>query len=496
MGFDSKDSVLSPLVVTAAGTSWGYGMDDRTWEILIDRIHDGKVVPVIGSRLLLSADGRTSLQGEVAKRLLEDCGIASDTPLPAFRELNEAVSMVLTQKGRDKTQELYESVHYAIRDVIRSHSVAGQSPVPEPIRQLAQITGFRLYVTLTPDDLLAQALKTRSVVNEIIHSPNQPTSDAKDLPCGWKPQPDEVQLMYMFGKSSSSPLFAIHDEDMLEYAHNVISHGKQVPRVFFEELQERDLLLVGCNFPDWLTRFFLRATNPPQKRLSEKVSRAWLVGPLPPEESDTPLTCFLQRYTLQTEILSQSSPQEFVAELYRRWMAQYGGAAQAVDPTMETAPPRGTAIFISYSRATDGNYAKLLYDSMLSQGLSESELWYDRRTIEPGQDYERKILDGIQRCKYFLPLVSRAADGRREAFVFREWGEATDRTRKMNGEFILPVIVDDECRPSVYSSRWVDAWRQDHIDFGHAPGGVPDDVLKKRLTDLVREVHKEKLNMN
>ena len=86
-------------------------------------------------------------------------------------------------------------------------------------------------MTLTPDDLLARCLRGRCAVNEIVHSPNLPTSEGKDLPTDWKTRPGEVFLLYLFGKSRSAPMFAIHDEDVLEYAHNLIAHGSQVPTV-------------------------------------------------------------------------------------------------------------------------------------------------------------------------------------------------------------------------------------------------------------------------
>lgn len=462
-------------------------MNDRSWDKLIDGIYAGLVVPIVGSRLLVGADGQTSLQGEVARQLLEDYyEISLDSlnrPLPLFRELSEAVSIILTRKGSDIRQELYENVYYAIKSVIRPDGITPPA-APEPIRQLAQITGFRLYVTLTPDDLLAESLRKRCAVNEIVHSPNLPTSEGKDLPIDWKTQAGEAQLLYLFGKSSLLPSFAIHDEDLLEYAHNVISHGSQVPTGFLGELQQRNLLFVGCNFPDWLTRLFLRATN--QKRLSEIFKRAWLIEPLQPEE---PLTCFLRSYSKDTEVLSQNSPVEFVAELYKRWMAKYGNGPAEVESTNENVPPRAM-FFISYSRQTDTTKAESLYQSLLKQGLTEGEVWYDRQAIEPGQNYQRRIVDGIRGCRYFLPVLSQAADGRDEAFVFREWREATDLREGKNGEFILPVIVDSDYHPTRYKFESVWQWRSWKIDFGHAPDGVPDDKLEAKLKKLVREARR------
>jgi hypothetical protein len=455
-------------------------MDGASWKSLLNKIRENNVVPIIGSRLMLGADGQTSLQALIAARLLQDCGKeAGEAPLPPFRELNEVVSR-LKESGVDP-QDLYDPVYDAIRTV----TTAGDFAIPAPIRQLAQIADFRLFVTLTPDDLLARSLRQRCEVTEIVHSPNLPSSEANDLPRDWNKRPGEVYVLYLFGKARSAPMFAIHDEDVLEYAHNLIAHGSQVPNAFMAELQQRNLLLVGCNFPEWLSRFFMRATN--QRRLADKYKRAWLIDPLQPEDS---LICFLRSYSRETEILSQTSPAEFVAELHGRWMAEHGAGTQQPDPKADEAPPRGTMFFISYSRKTDLPRAESMYQALLKQGVAKGEVWFDRQCIEPGQDFQRRILEGIRDCRYFLPLLSKASNAREEAFVFTEWHEANERRPGVNRDFVFPVIVDVDFKPERYTNREAMKWAHDHVDFAHAPDGVPDDRLDEKLKELVRNTRR------
>jgi hypothetical protein len=97
----------------------------------------------------------------------------------------------LRQKGPGKLQDIYADVDEAIRGV----TGADDFVVPTPIRQLAEITGFRLFVTLTLDDLLARSLRRRCAVNEIVHSPKLPTSERRDLPPDWSERRGEVQLV-------------------------------------------------------------------------------------------------------------------------------------------------------------------------------------------------------------------------------------------------------------------------------------------------------------
>jgi hypothetical protein len=468
-------------------------MKDSAWKRLIEKIHEGNVVPVIGSRLLVGADGQSSLQAQIALRVIQEFEVSRKEngkvplppfpdALPPFRELNELVARLKGTVDADELQELYEHVHHAICDITSKPDFA----IPAPIRQLSEIADFRLFVTLTPDDLLARSLRRRCAVREVVHSPNLPTSEGRDLPRDWNETPGEVHVLYLFGKDRSAPMFAIHDEDLLEYAHNVITRGSHVPSGFLDELQQRNLLLVGCNFPDWLTRFFLRATN--RKRLSEQDNRSWMIEPLQAEES---LTRFLRSYSKETEILSQDPPVEFVAELHRRWMAEHG-AGLGDDPARkrEEGIPRGTMFFISYSRQTDRARVEKLYQALLGLGVTENEVWFDRKTIEPGEDFRRRIIDGIHCCRYFLPLLSRAADSREKGFVFTEWDEATEVKRGMNRKFLFPIIVDAEYAPDKYQQESVWKWGQQNLHFGYAPEGTPDDQLVAKLRDLVRDARR------
>jgi len=444
-------------------------MNEGSWRRLLDKLREGNVVPVVGSQLYVAPDG-TSLQARVARRLLADNGGDPDAPLPAFRELNEAVSLL---KTTIRLQDLYDAVHDALRQTVEADDFV----IPEAIEQLARIADFRLILSLPPDDLLARALRQRCVVSEIVHSPYLPTSERKDLPSDWQERPGEVQLLYLFGKARSAPMYAIHDEDVLEYAHNIMTRGGHVPSAFLGELQQRNLLLLGCSFPDWLSRFFLRATN--RTRLSEGSRRSWLIEPLAPEES---LTCFLGAYSKDTEILADMPPSVFVAELYRRWLA---GSSQKPTVQKDSAVPDKIMFFISYSRTTDGPSAERLYSALVKQGVTPGEIWFDRATLEPGQDFGTRILDGVKRCRYFLPVLSKAADEREQAFVFREWRAVNDRAEeRREDDLILPVVVDQEFFPTQYTAKPVRAWSQ--IDFGHAPDGTPDQRLDERLKKLVR----------
>jgi hypothetical protein len=208
---------------------------------------------------------------------------------------------------------------------------------------------------------------------------------------------------------------------------------------------------------------------------------------LQPGES---LTCFLRSYSKVVDVLSDIPPVDFVAELYRRWMAEHGGG-QPQTPAPGEAVPRGAMFFISYSRSTDLPRAERLYRALLGLGVSEAEVWFDRHSIEPGQEFKLRILAGIRSCRYFLPLLSEAANAREEAFVFDEWREANKRWDKMNREFLFPVIVEQRFMPERYTAQPVAEGDWAHrLDFCHAPDGEPDERMMDKLRKLVDDARR------
>ena len=451
-------------------------MKEADWKRLLRQIQGGFVVPVIGPQFLPSLDGEANFQQAVAAKLLASNDLTVEAAeLPTFMPMSHAVDRVRTEAGVS-LQDLYTDLHDAMEEVCDEL----EANPPQALLQLAEITDFKLYAQTMPDGLLARCLRRRGALCEVVHAPKLPTSEWQDLPADWDKRPDTTNLLYVFGKSRAAPVYAIHEEDVLEYSHNLISRGSHVPVNFLGRLQERSLLMLGCHFPDWLGRFFLRVAN--QSRLSETNTREWIVeGPGHPNG----LARFLASYGAGNDVLVQAHPADFVAELHQRWMAARPAAGA---PPAPSVTPYRALFFISYSRGADLARANALCDALRKIGVTDEEIWLDRQNIEPGENFRHQILDGILGCRYFLPLLSVASNGRDEGFVFREWRAANDRAQDMNRAFIVPLVVDDDFQPGRYDAEPVRAWA--HTDFGFAPHGLPDDSTQRRLVKLLREARR------
>lgn len=123
-------------------------------------------------------------------------------------------------------------------------------------------------------------------------------------------------------------------------------------------------------------------------------------------------------------------------------------------------------------------------------GAKAEEVWFDRNVIEPGDNFRRLIFDGIKTCHFFIPVISRAADARQEAFFRIEWRKATKRLEQISPikKFVLPLIVDADYAPGSYKSL-DDDWYE--LDFMHAPEGKLDERSKSTVVALLREAHLE-----
>ncbi len=439
------------------------------WDNLLDYIQEGTVVPVIGSELVTvrEAERDVPLDGWLARKLAADLGLPTEE-LPEGFGLNEVVALHLRNRG--EREELYPMIHRRLKNAAL--------PPPEPLKALASIPKLDLFVSLTFDSLLADALGPSQ---QIAYSPNT----VRDLP---SPKSDLRQpvVFHLLGKASASPEYAICDEDLLEFLHGLQDKQRQ-PKTLFDELRGNHLLFLGCGFGDWLARFFLRTAR--SLELSQK-RRRWdvLVGDR--MAHDAGLVLFLESFSADTRVVSLAAA-DFATELARRWHAAHPSAAAAAEPQSREMEPAGKtvpsgAIFISYA-SEDLEAASRLAEGLRATGL---EVWFDKNALQMGDDWARSIRRGIERCSLFLPVISQRSLGEenRRRYFWREWNDADDFARGIApGEaFIIPIVIDDDIRIDRVSLPGSFQKAQGtSLPSGTVTPGVAD-----RLKELVRDFHR------
>jgi hypothetical protein len=445
--------------------------DELFWEDLLAYIEEKSVIPIVGPDILsVTIDGQeVSLYSLLAKRLAERLSISAND-LPHEFLINDVVCQHL-RAGRRR-----EDVYPRLRAVLRET----QFQPPEALIRLAEITDFNLYVTITFDSLLEEAInKTRfngiSGTDVLAYMPTRPV----DLPAE-KERLQRPTVYHLLGKVAATPSYAVCDEDVLEFVHTLQSKNF-CPDRLFSELETNHLLVLGCNFSDWLGRFFLRTAK--RRRLSENRAELEIIADSSTGK-DAELVLFLRHVSSRTRVYSAGDASRFIAELWRRWQALKPAASPSASdegtplrflPPAREMPDR--AIFISYARE-DLVAAKQIKAGLDGMGLTS---WFDMDRLGAGDIYDRKIQRNIAHCSYFLPLISAVTDRRVEGYFRREWSYALDRARNLADQaiFIIPVAIDNA---SATTALVPERFKAVHWEM--LPGGVVTPQFAQRLLEL------------
>ena len=117
-----------------------------------------------------------------------------------------------------------------------------------------------------------------------------------------------------------------------------------------------------------------------------------------------------------------------------------------------------TKIFLSYSRA-DESLAEHLYLNLCDHGL---DVWFDKESLLPGQNWEEEIEKEIRKSDFVIFLLSAKSVGTR-GFFQKELRLALDilDTIPLGHVYLLPIRVDDcEIPPRLTTIHYVDLFPQ------------------------------------
>ncbi len=448
--------------------------DDVFWDHLLGHIDDRRLVPVVGPELTIinTGDAEQTFSSLIGQRLASKYRLSSSSTVTT---IGEAVEAILQQEGRDEVELLYPAVYRIIKEL---------NPSPgNALRDLAAIDDLRLFVSTTPDRLLAQALnevrfRGSELTRELTFSPSQSTSEQADS--ARAAAPTDTVVLNLFGQASSTPEYAIHEEDRLEWLHALLPDAARLPGWLAHKLRHQPMLFVGCEIPDWIGRFLLRLSS--TERLSDERKQFFFVGT---SDSQVPaLSDFFATYCRRPLVQQlEMEPSAFVSELRERCGKPdaTGQPTFGTGVTVASYGPHGSAtppIFISYMRE-DAEAAQRLADAISELG---GAVWLDVRRLEAGDDWEKEVLTAIgETVRLFVPIISANTEREREGYVFREWAEALERSPRISsGRFIVPVIIDEDYEgdPSRYEKGRKYFGR---LNFGGAPAGDPDAGLTAML---------------
>ena len=407
------------------------------WDMLIDYISQGRVVPIIGPELLIAHDGASSISFYqlVMRRLAEYLSF------PA-RSGENFDDFVLRYTRERQPMGVVRSAMVRILPELMT--------LDQPILdKLSAISSFKLFLTTTPDNLLFHSLiKTGGVEPEVCYFSRNYKKES-DIPADLV-KISKRYVYHLYGRSMMGVEYAVSEDERLDYSCSWMDSNNQ-PQNLIRYLSDKYLLVLGCGYENWLTRFFLYGLKG-KGLFSNLESSSLLADSYAP--TDLHICSFLER--CRGNIYYKGGAAEFINELSTR-LSQ---SQIFINPDNEREFMRDD-VFISY--ATEDRAVALKIKSQLeSVGIS---VWLDKYQLESGQDYERRINENIQNSSFFLPILSQTTATVRERRYFRKewyWAEQEALTRSPLLPFVHPIAIDgvapcDSINAYINKVHWVSA---------------------------------------
>lgn len=381
----------------------------RQWDLLITRLMEGNVIPVIGPEFLVDDE-----KGSNPHQILID-------------DLAEAYEI---QSQPKSFSELLYDKNFDVNDRKNIYAMLGDAfsqPLFKPSALLKRLLAgkhfpFVITTSFTPvvEDAMkevwgADNLRIMKFTNDPSH--NDDISTRSDI--------SKPTVYYMFGKvCRSEKKYVVTDYDMLSFCRSWLSAGER-PQNLAAELQSKYLLILGNSFSDWLSRFVCFS-------LKTKIDGQPMGMVVDPIAEDS----FLQ-FMKRIDAFTQRDAEAVVSKIESLMAEKEAEARQ----TLFNTPQQGTDVFISYSRA-DAEVTAQLYEAMTARGL---KVWYDRNSISMGGNFMNEIIAGIKSTKLFVPIMTHNIQAQHNEFhPYRtEWKTALELASGYGRTFIMPVSEKD-----------------------------------------------------
>ncbi len=451
---------------------------DREWQWnqLLDYIEAGLVVPVVGRELLWTdIDGeRRYVPAYLARKFCARSSVTWGEDLDDDADpLGSVVQRFLSNNSRNRSWP-YTFVSQLTREL-------ESTPPPAAFIKLAQIP-FALFVSTTSDTYLERAINAvRFDGRNETQVPAYGLASRVDL--SDRMHSDIPVVFPLLGRANPSPDYALTDEDVLEFVHRF--QVTDTPRRLFQTLRQRHVLLLGSGFSDWLTRFFVRQTRPDRLWTSTTTRLTHFIADHCVTE-DERLTTFLQHPLTDAEVFPVTRAEQFVEELHTRWTMRNptgAGGGPTSSASRDVATSQAGGVFLSYA-SDDYDAACRIKDTLDRAGL---DVWFDRRDLTAGDEFERKITAQIAKSYLFIAVVSQHSLTPKPRFFRLEWREAETRAKfaAFNLPFVLPVAVDDT---SELDDRLPEFVRR--VQWTRAPNGVLPPEFMTSVLEAYQDVQR------
>jgi hypothetical protein len=383
------------------------------WDELLDFISDRQLTPILGKEIykFKKNDLLIPMDEYLSEQILQSNYVTDQPALP----LTKAVNYLVNEK-KIKSMDITRKLKSMVKEINFEFPL---------LTEFLGITDLNYYINTgvynnVLENNLTQIIK--QTATSINFSINEPFSDCDDL--------ERLRVPFVFnvfGSLLNTVDPALSEEDMLEYIGYFKEKMKNAINLI-NALKNKNLLFIGCSFPDWMVRFCLRL-------LSNEAMRDWgskrtIVVVNDISDLRKMQNEFLKNYDVVTY---EGNTGDFVRELSRQWKQKNPSAV------------KNKMIFLSYT-TKDKEAVENLKKAM--EGISNVTCWYDNREITPGDHFKTEIAKNIKSADLFIPLISANSLMHKDGYVQLEWFTAdnVNTFRKIDGnmsKYLMPVVIDD-----------------------------------------------------
>ena len=396
---------------------------------------------------------------ELNNKEYEDCKYCNDTNDSIYgwflKELNKTYStdaISYSDLAKDKRFVRKDDkeqcvIHTELAKAIKKANFTINDVSPQ-LKKLLR-TGFFKFVFTTSFDPLVEIamreqwgdIRVKNIYDE--DTENQDIENERDLSI--------PTLYYLFGKAEKNK-FVATDIDALDAVRRWLQRSSQ--STLLKETSRRYILTLGCDHDDWLFRIIWFILKGEANNLKD--------GYVAQYSNNKELERFLIRNKILIDNDSTKVVDALVTELEKR------------EEDNRWKNPNHCDVFISYSRK-DRQIADDLYESLKQKGL---DVWYDRINLAGrGDKYMAKILNAIQNCKVFIPVLTSTITKQVgvEHPYRQEWKYAIKRhTNLGRRDFCVPFVEEqydinkywyDDGLPEEFPDMDCSFFDRDDVDF-------------------------------
>lgn len=387
--------------------------EQSDWDELLEFITDRQLTPILGKEIykFKQDDLLVPVDEYLSRQILGVNHISDQQELT----LTQAVNYLVNEK-KVKTMDLIRKLKLMIKEINFEFSL---------LTQFLGITDLNYYVnTAVYNNVLENNLSLirKQTPTSINFSINEPFSDADDL--------DKLKVPFVFnvfGSLLNTVDPALSEEDMLEYTGHFKERIKNATNII-NALKNKNLLFLGCAFPDWMVRFILRLLS--NEPMHDWGSKRTIIVVNDMSEVRKKQYEFLKNYDVVTY---EGNTKDFVEELTSRWKQKNPSSV------------KNKMVFLSYT-VKDKEAVENLKKAI--EGINNVTCWYDNREIVPGDDFKTEIAKNIKSADLFIPLISANSLLHKDGYVQLEWFTAdnVNTFRKIDGntaKYLMPVVIDD-----------------------------------------------------